>query len=476
MKIKKTYQSKLTSLLLVALALVLTLPAVMLAGRVNPVAADPVGNEVGFDSVSPYAIELDGEVHTVTVSGYGFQEGVKVYLDGIEMESTFNRPDELSVDVPTAGIAEAGDATMTITNPDATGIQVLHALTYVVPEDPIDPGTGGELNPVVASVEFTQQEGKQLMIIHGTDFIAGEFDALSDAMDHSLVTLNGESLGFCADGFGMDAATLVSVYQTDPSLVTDDPNCYRLADVTGAGGPIVFVTPTHAEVWLRSDFNIAAQGTVSVNGSAPYTFNTQPTPGDTTPPVIPVVPTIPVIQPTTPSVIKMTTPTQSAAIITQQNVSDSAKDTTLDASTLERTIDVDGQSLLNKPVIDRLPTFKGKAQPYSTVVVTVHSDPVTCKATADANGDWKCRLSQALPAGSHTVEFAILTTNNVMSHFGPYSVQVAKAASTQNDTTPESSLRDEQKSRLSPWMIISAAAFVAILGLITASVLRRRKS
>lgn len=472
MKIKKTIQSKITSVSLIVLALVLTLPVATLIARVDPVAA---GSVVGVISVSPHIIELDDEIHTVAVNGTGFQEGVVVSLDGVVAASTFVSSEEISIQVPTLGITGPRDATMTIINPDESGIEVLHALTYVLPEEPVDPGDEEEFNSQVTSVEFTQQGDKQLMIIHGTDFVAGEFDALSEATDHSLVTLNGDELPFCADGFGMDAATLAAMNNMSPSLVADEPACYRLITMT-EDGTTIHTTPTRAEVWLRDDFNISTPGTVSVNGSSAYAYNAQPPSDDETTPLTPTLPVVPPVQSTTILSGKIATSTPKVTVIPRQDVSNAAEDTILDEPTIERMLTVDGQSLLSTPSIEQLPTFKGKAQPYSTVVVTVHSDPVTCKATADASGDWKCRLPQALSAGSHTVRFAILSTDNVMSHFGPYPVTVAAVASDQNDATPESALQDEQKSSLPLWAIIGAAAFVAVLGLVVLGVVRRRKA
>ena len=55
------------------------------------------------------------------------------------------------------------------------------------------------------------------------------------------------------------------------------------------------------------------------------------------------------------------------------------------------------------------PTVSGYAPPYSTVVVTFHSEIKTCKTTANGEGWWTCTLSQDLPAGVHSVDVVATT-------------------------------------------------------------------
>ncbi len=57
------------------------------------------------------------------------------------------------------------------------------------------------------------------------------------------------------------------------------------------------------------------------------------------------------------------------------------------------------------------PTITGWAPPFSDIVVTFHSDVVTCKTKADASGDWRCTLASALPVGVHHVDVIATTTD-----------------------------------------------------------------
>jgi len=54
------------------------------------------------------------------------------------------------------------------------------------------------------------------------------------------------------------------------------------------------------------------------------------------------------------------------------------------------------------------PTFSGTATAGSAVTVTVHSDPITCTATANSKGKWSCTPSQDIPNGDHTVLLAVV--------------------------------------------------------------------
>ena len=87
--------------------------------------------------------------------------------------------------------------------------------------------------------------------------------------------------------------------------------------------------------------------------------------------------------------------------------------------------DSDTIGLNGVPVISSLPTFSGSAIPGSTVVVEVHSDVVTCSATATSNGSWSCTLPSSLPAGTHTVNILITYPDGSTTELGPYQVLVA---------------------------------------------------
>ncbi|HEY0965500.1 MAG TPA: leucine-rich repeat protein [Candidatus Saccharimonadales bacterium] len=89
------------------------------------------------------------------------------------------------------------------------------------------------------------------------------------------------------------------------------------------------------------------------------------------------------------------------------------------------TISVNGDKAIAKtPTIPSRPTFSGVATPGATIVVTVHSDPITCTTTADSNGKWSCTLPESLPAGTHTVYVKVTNPDNSVQNLGPYSVVV----------------------------------------------------
>ncbi len=72
-------------------------------------------------------------------------------------------------------------------------------------------------------------------------------------------------------------------------------------------------------------------------------------------------------------------------------------------------------------------TERGTAPPYSHIVVTFHSAPVTCITDADGNGNWSCTLDQALPEGSHTVNVTATTPQGVVLTLPGFHVYVLAA-------------------------------------------------
>lgn len=76
------------------------------------------------------------------------------------------------------------------------------------------------------------------------------------------------------------------------------------------------------------------------------------------------------------------------------------------------------------PTIEARPTFSGVTTPNSTVTVTVHSDPLSCSTTSDAQGNWSCTLDKDLEPGQHTVNILVTKPDSSTESFGPYTVNV----------------------------------------------------
>lgn len=64
------------------------------------------------------------------------------------------------------------------------------------------------------------------------------------------------------------------------------------------------------------------------------------------------------------------------------------------------------------------PEFKGKSDPGAKVQVIIHSDPIYCTVTADANGTWACTPDKDLPDGDHTITIQSVGTNGAFASFG----------------------------------------------------------
>jgi hypothetical protein len=70
------------------------------------------------------------------------------------------------------------------------------------------------------------------------------------------------------------------------------------------------------------------------------------------------------------------------------------------------------------------PTISGIAPPYSDIVVTFHSDPVTCRTKADGQGWWSCTLATQLPPGTHHVEVVATTIDGRQLRFPSFEIKV----------------------------------------------------
>ncbi len=289
--------------------------------------------------------------------------------------------------------------------------------------------------PQIQSIEFAQNDGHQSLLVNGTGFTSGPY-GFYDALSRSLVSLNGAPLGFCADNLGSDMTAQQVVdqvgqyYGTTLNEVSDTPPCYEMMDQDE--NPLI--TPTQAVIRLAPNFDTQAPGSVTVNGSNTYWFNT----GDT-------IPEEPVVSPT---------------------------------------VTVNGNKPIEQqPVVPVRPTFSGKAQPGATVTVTVRSDPVICVATADSNGNWSCTLPTNLPAGTHSVNVVFENPDSSTSQLGTYTVLVDDSGTATppviTDTTPRlpdtSNLQapDTGIMATTKTLLVGPALIILALGLIMTPVIIR---
>ena len=73
------------------------------------------------------------------------------------------------------------------------------------------------------------------------------------------------------------------------------------------------------------------------------------------------------------------------------------------------------------------PTITGVAPPNSKVIITFHSNVITCITYADSNGFWSCSLDQPLEDGPHTVSIRAVTPSGEVLYFPTYNIRVSSS-------------------------------------------------
>ena len=415
---------------------------------VDPVLSEPTmvaESWPGISFLSDPVVYVSGSDKSMSITGSGFEPGAVVKFGAVTVDSTVNSSTSISVTVPTAGFTTDTVVDVTVTNPNGRYGVLEQSFTYKIP-----------LEKRVTGVTFEKPAGKQLIHVHGQAFVSPLSPLeYSNAFVRSLVTLNDEQLPVCADGSGYTALQIENLLLVAPGLVSDTPACYYLYQNNAAD--VVFEA-TSVLIWVPDSFDIAAEGTVSVNDSDSFAFNTGVLTPDPDPDPNPN-PSGPAVPEKEGDDIKKP--------IAQANV--------VDTPGLARpfTISADNRSINDTPTISDRPTFSGYAEPFSTVTVAVHSDPVTCTTTADANGYWTCTLSEDLPAGKHQVFVKVQTTSNTVTEFGPYDVTVEqdRIAMVTSDTQTDQPI--ETRSAF-PWLWVGIGAGIFVL-IVIIIVMRRTK-
>lgn len=387
-------------------------------------------------------LPIDGVDKVVIINGSNY-DGAVVETNVPGSSYTLLDSTRIELVLPTAGMTQDFSVSVTVTNSDELSATFDDVLQLVIPRPP-------EITVATFSAEGANRKE---LTLNGTDFPDS-----SNVLSRSLIALNGVMIPFCTTNVGVTAATFVGSLNVDPSIVSDEPTCYFLVDEGGN----VAITDTRMVIWLNNDFDMTATGTVSVDGGPEYVLN-QPLSGgddeDTTD--------------------QSGSGSNSGNSGTGQSNSQKAKtpsvaepapivETQPADKTTTVTITTGGDALVDQSVIRRSPTFSGTAAPYSIVVVTVHSDPVTCTTKADEFGRWTCTLADSIPAGNHTVNVTVTAPDGTVTELGPYDVVVEETEQTQlsGNISPESSV---------PIVGISIVTGVVIIGSIIGLVVRARR-
>lgn len=107
-------------------------------------------------------------------------------------------------------------------------------------------------------------------------------------------------------------------------------------------------------------------------------------------------------------------------VVTAEPEPPASPPTTLEVANVE-TADYQGGAVQQASVN---PTISGVAPPFSDIVVTFHSDVMTCKTKADARGWWSCTLDFNLPLGTHHVDITATTPEGKVLNFPTFQIRV----------------------------------------------------
>src|SRR5690606_26231939 len=131
--------------------------------------------------------------------------------------------------------------------------------------------------------------------------------------------------------------------------------------------------------------------------------------------------------------------------------------------------------LAETATIPAKPTFSGRAEPSSEVVVTLTSDSedesTTCTAIADEEGDWSCTLEEELREGTYAIVTTITNTDGSVVELDTYEAEVlgVQSVGEQEEVKPT-----EAESSRRP-VIAAAIAAIIVVWLIVAALIRQRR-
>lgn len=88
------------------------------------------------------------------------------------------------------------------------------------------------------------------------------------------------------------------------------------------------------------------------------------------------------------------------------------------------------------------PTIRGTVIPFSYIIVTFHSSPLTCATYADTYGNWSCTLETPLPNVLHTIEVVAKTPSGAILTIPTFTIiNTAAVAALQASNRPVSTFQ-----------------------------------
>jgi alpha-tubulin suppressor-like RCC1 family protein len=411
-----------------------------------------------FSTYNPVTnLTIDGVSKIFYIYGTNF-DNATVTTNVLGSTYAIQDQDTMLLTLPTSGLTQNTSVDMTVTNSYGETATFTNMFTLTLP---------GASTTQVTSTQFTNDGGQEELIVQGT-----QFPNYTGALGTSLIKMNGINLPFCTTNTGGNAAQFIQAYGMPADAVSDSPPCYLLI---GPGSQLVF-TATQATILLANDYDITAPGSVSVGGSPEYLFNqtagggtttggnTGTGSGTTTDAGGGAVGPVPKVTSSGSSSNKKGDTTSTQTQITQPTTTNTTD------MTVTPTVLTDGSALSSVKTIDAQATFSGIATPLSTVIVTAHSDPVTCTTKADMLGRWSCSLPSALPAGNHTVQVAVTDPDGKTTTLGPYAVTVASVQ------PPDTSGTASSTTSPLKWLWLLLPIGVVVLIVVLAVTSRRKTS
>ena len=299
-----------------------------------------------------------------------------------------------------------------------------------------------------------------------TSAIAGAntvtFNTLSEGAHSSCKIIVTDPAGNASSQFQVNSF-LVDI--TSPTLTINSPannSSTTSSSITISGGSsdgspgsgINTVTINGVSVSNSGSFSVIA--TLNI-GTSSFTVIASDFAGNTTTQILTISRTVPAIAST---IRRVSTPT-SSAVASDNNDTTNFYASIIDSDNNSSQTTLDPNA--NPSFYTLYPKLKGKTYPNATVVIEIHSNPITTEVTSDTEGNWEYTPPEALALGAHSVIITVkekdtakvLTTNEYKFNI------IEKAnAKTADSVAPENKTQDK-KSDVWIFWIIGALVVIA---------------
>jgi hypothetical protein len=165
---------------------------------------------------------------------------------------------------------------------------------------------------------------------------------------------------------------------------------------------------------------------------------------------------------------------QTSSLVSDNNDSSDFYTSILDKEDNDNQVTLDQNNIPN--FYTKYPKLKGKTYPNATVLIEIHSNPITAELISDSNGYWEYTPTNLLDLGEHTIKITVKEkdTDKILQE-NEYKIKIVEKAEAESNSNNSLNVGANTNTNDNYWLIWIICGLIAVITCIISFKLVRRK-